>query len=1177
MLSRVLSFELKYHFSQTVFRIALLIFFLLGLIAVRGSFGNDVLKNSPYVIMNITGLLSLCSIFSGTLFCANVVLRDKTYRIESMLLTTSISKRTYFITRFAGLFLSVMISLVFTSLGMIAGCFLLPSVETGSFNLLHYLYAIIIIGIPNILFCCTILFSAAILSSNIRFVYASGVLLYVFYWTGSILGNSPLLANADPMSTPGNLALIADPFGLSIFFSETKHWTSAQKNTLLLVPKGVFLINRLVWTAISLLALVLTFRSFRFELKLQGTKKEIADSGGISTSHVYRSAATSASGFTYLLGTFRSQVKLETISLFRHIPFMVMMIVWIFIYAVELKDMLLGGIYHIRSFPDTSIIIEQFAVIKPALVLIIFYAAELAWRERSANMHPLIYSSPVRNIILWGAKLTCLAILIAFVITANIGIGIGLQTVRGFSGTNLADYLKLYYYTGIPLLMFAVLILFIVTVFANKYLGILVATLTVAVILFSTRLGIEHYLLRYASSPELIHSAMNGFGRNSGSFNWYMLYCSGYALLLSVGSIGLWQNSRATGFRQRLSQLKRQFRFNTALPVFGSILIIVLAGGWIYHQTNIIGGYKSRDAKLQWQIGYEKKYKPKALTVQPVITKVTTEVDLYPSSQRYTIRGNYQIKNESDLPMSSIWLGIDPSVTSAHFTMADATLSSYDAAYGQYEYSFTNPVKPGDVVDMSFSMEIIRSGFTSFDVENNVAPNGTYIELEKFLPYFGYNDRYETDDKAHRLASNLPEKAALLPPDTLYHLVNYQTTISIEGDQKVVSVGSLKQTWKKDDRTFYAYESEKPIPFMFAISAAKYEVMSELYDDVKLELYYHQGHEANTAAMFQGMKDALNYCRENFGNYPFSSLRMAEIPQYGGAATAYPGLIFNAERINYLGDYRDSTKINHAYTIAAHETAHQWWGTQLQTAASPGNKILTESLAKYTENMVLQKRFGQFFLRNYLADDSRLYFTFREFTEDEHTMDTVTGQPFVYYQKGGIGMYALQESFGEQRLNSQLKKLLDSHSSTGIRAATNSLEQLLLDGSTDEQRRLVTDLFKRRVTWELSIDHATTRPLAGGQYELICHVSAKKMDGSFHSPKEMPVRDSIEVVIFDDLPAHWSAKSTPIYRKKTFFTSIHQTVRIVVDRKPLSVSVDPFMLMLDGDRSDNVKVLSGSE
>lgn len=73
------------------------------------------------------------------------------------------------------------------------------------------------------------------------------------------------------------------------------------------------------------------------------------------------------------------------------------------------------------------------------------------------------------------------------------------------------------------------------------------------------------------------------------------------------------------------------------------------------------------------------------------------------------------------------------------------------------------------------------------------------------------------------------------------------------------------------------------------------------------------------------MRDALNYGNANFSTYPLNHFTIAEIPHYKGAATAYPGVVFNAERINYLTDYRNPNLVNQSYAITAHEAAHQWW------------------------------------------------------------------------------------------------------------------------------------------------------------------------------------------------------------------------------------------------------------
>lgn len=1175
MLIPVLRFELKYHFTQTVFRIASLIFFLLGVISTQGSFGTDVHPNSPYAIANITGLLSLCAIFSGTLFCANAVLRDKTYRLEAILFSTSVSKLPYFVVRFTGLLLTVFITQAFASLGMLAGSMILPSTEAGPVELTNYLYPLMTIAFPNILLCCTLLFSATVLSGSIRAVYAAGVLLYILYWIGSIAGNSPLLATSDPTTVPHGSALLADPFGLSVFFSETKRWTAAQKNTDPFPLERLFLVNRLVWYAVSFMILLLSFRLFRFHLKLPAsTGRTNVRKDKVPAILRYRTTVTSLPGSSYSWNAFLSQLKLESAALFKHIPFMVMMLIWIFLYAVELKDTLFGGLYSIRSFPDTSIILEEFVVARPAMILIIFYAAELIWRERSSDIHSLVYSGPVKNIVPWAAKMGCLAILIMAIITANIGIGIAIQLISGYGSIQWLQYVQLYYYCGWPLLLFAALAVFVITLMPNKYIGMLIAATLAAVIIFSRRLGLEHYLLRYASMPDMLNSSMNGFGHYALSFKWYMLYWSGLAIVLSSISIIFWRNHREESVRRRVLTAVRQSGRLLRLIPFAGLAICIGAGSWIYYQTNTIGGYKGKLTRMQWQVDYEKKYRSHLTEEQPVIRSVRTEVALYPREQRYTVNGVYLVKNESAKAMNSLWLGVDPSVTNTKFKIPGKNKLTFDRSFGQYQYKLDQALAPGDQMEISFSLEVNRSGFTTFNNENAVVSNGSYVELEKILPWFGYSDRFETDNKTFRLANGLPEEPAGGQVDSLYHFVNYETTISTDEDQTIVTVGDLLESSVKDGRAVFHYRSSVPVPFMFAFSSARYEVKEEDHNGIKLRLFYQQGHEANIAAMLAGMKDALDYGAENFSPYQYKQLSLAEIPQYRGAATAYPGVIFQAERISFLSDYSDTNRINQSYAIAAHETAHQWWAVALEPAPVAGRKVLTESLAKYTENVVIRKHFGKMYLRNYFRDDNRFYSVYRSMTDDEKAMDSAIGQPFVYYQKGGLVMYAIQETLGEQQFNAVLQQMIYRHGNGKVKATVTDLQNALIRVSSPGQASFINDQFSKIINWQLSCNNATVKALANGTFEVTVEINAKKLEGAFHAAKETAINDSIEIAVFKDLPVHWSRKTKPVYIAKHLINAAKTKLRVIVDTKPVTIAADPYGYLPDDNPDDNTVSIS---
>jgi hypothetical protein len=1165
MLSSLLKFELQYHFRQITFKIAALLFLGLGLLSIHANFGSsDVHANAPYVITYITGFLSLFSIFVSTLFCANVVLRDTTYKMDAVLFTTAINRFPYFSIRFLGLLLAVLLVLCAAVAGILTGSLFINSTRQGTFDPLYFIQPMFIFGLPNVLFVCSIIFCTAVLTRNIRAIYAAGLLLYILYNVGAILGNSPIFASsALKTDAPGLLTLLTDPFGLAIFFTDTRSWSILQRNQQLFPIGGVLLENRMLWSLFSFILLFITYRSFAFRLQLPAKTKPPGTSRQIVAAIPYSSRQVYPAGLTYILNSFRSQFKLETISVFKHIPFLVMIALWIFIFSIELKDDLFSGAYGIHFYPATSIIVESLLSIKPAMLLVVFYAAELSARERTTNSQLLLYATPAPNAVIWAAKCCTLGLLIATIITANIALGIVMQISNGYLHPDLPRYISLFYYSGFPLFLFAVLALFIQTLTPNKYLGMLLNLLIAAIIVFSRRLGIEHYLLRYASVPDMKNSGMNGFGHYATAFNWYMLYWSSFAILLSLMTITLWQRSQHISNRWRLLR----FRLIWLLPLFTFLII----GAFIYFKTNIEGGYKSSREKLDWQAGYERQYRPLANLPQPVITAVKTRIDLYPGAAKYRITGSYNLRNASGVPVSRIWVSVHPEVTYCDIQLPDVASEVYDKTFNQRLYDLKTPLLPGAETTLQFSMEVVRSGFTPFNTEHAVADNGSYIELEKYVPSLGYDSSFELDDASLRKEKGLPAQARELPADSTYHLIDLETTVSTSRDQYVVTTGTLQRAWSANNRNYFHYKTGSPVNYMFALSSARYEVKKETYKGVEYSILSHPGQTANLAFMMRAMKDAIDYCSLHFGPYPHKHLTLAEIPQYKGAATAYPGVIFSAENINFQGDFSDSSKINYGYGVLVHEVAHQWWANKLAPVYQPGSPLLTETLAQYTEAMIVERSFGKQFMRRYLQAENQLYFTQRYSDEKELPLARSYGQPFVYYQKGSLAMYALKEALGPQRINDALHRLLDKHAYPGTKATANDLINELCFGASDNEIKLIREWLERVITYSLKVEVMSCNRLKNGQYDLQLKINIEKLDNETN--QTLSPDDDLDIAVFDQHreDANWFNK--PLYLQKHHFSQATTILNITLNKPSNTVAIDPYAYIPDADQSDNIAVV----
>ena len=1172
MVGALLRFELAYHARQLTFRVGALVFFGLGVLAVRGNYGGPAMhQNAPYVVALLVGLLSLGAIFATTLFCANVVLRDTTYHLEAVVLATAVTKRAYFLSRFLGLVLAVGCLLGLAVLGLLAGCLLLDARQLGPFQFAYFWQPLVVLGIPNILFPASLLFATALLTRSVRALYAAGVLLYILYWTASILGNSPLLATATlKLSGPDPLPLLLDPFGLAALLSETRRWTDAQRNTQLFPPEGLFLLNRLLWLGGAALTLGASYYRFAFRSVRLPTPKAPALMKEPARV-LYRRNPVRVRGWAYAWATFRHQFRLEVGALLKHIPFMVLLALWVFFGFIELNDALFNGPYGTRSYPTTGLIVEELRPARLALVLLVFYAAEVLSRERAANMHGLLYSTPVPAASLWAAKCLALGSLLAILMSANIGIGVALQLSNGYTDLEPLTYLSLFYYSGLPLGLFAVLAVFVQALTPNKYLGMLLNMLLAFGLVFGRKLGLEHYLLRYAVAPPLAYSALNGFGHYAPAFAWYALHWGALAGVLAWLTVGWWPRYQVADWWARVRAVGARRGAAGKRLAAGALLLWLATTGYLYYATNVVGHYRSEASQLAWQLRYEQHYKPLARLPQPVITAVQTAVDLYPEAGRYAVRGRYQLKNETSRPITKLWVSIDPEVTTATLAVPGAH-HTHDPEFNQHWFTLKEPLPPGAETSLRFALEVVRSGFVPFNSEHTVVGNGTYIELEKYVPQLGYSSQFESTDVRARRQHGLPAHATDLPADSRQHLIAFETTISTQRGQYVATVGTLRRTWTAGQRRYFHYKTPAPIPFMFALSSARYAVSRERYKGVELRICYHPGHARNLATMRQALKDALDYGTQHFSPYPLAQLTLAEIPQYRGAATAYPGLIFSAERLNFLGDFRDTSRLNLGYATIAHEVSHQWWAYQVAPVAGPGAALLTESLAKYTEAMVVAKAFGPRRLRDYLRMDNDLYFAQRTPDEPEAPLARTARQPFVAYQKGGLVLLSLQAALGETAFNQALRRLLARHAYPGAPAAyPDELRQELARGASPRQLRLLAEGLNKVVVHTSSVRVRSCRALANGYFQLEIAVNIRKTDQLTN--QSLPVDEELVIALFNQHPGPENPAPEPFYVQRHRFTEAQTIVTVEVAKKPRTVVLDWYGQLLDDDLSDNVQAV----
>lgn len=1192
MLSQIVRFEWRYHFRQATFAAAALLFLLLGFALTASGFGPDNLPvSSPYLVMQSLGFLSIISVFAAAAFVSNAIIRDAEHRMAEIVYCTPVRRFDFLAGRFLGAFIAVLTAATFSGVGMIVASFMpwIDSARVGGLNLLSYAWAFLVMSAPNVMFITALLFTVAALSRSSLATYVAAVFIYVLYFIAAALTDSPLMAASSPGAGGGTMAALLDPFGLSTFFAETRYWTGAEKTWRFVGLGGMFLLNRAIWMGLAVALWAAAYKLFSFRLLRRTKPKMITPELAEAASHtvLYAVVAPDKRDVKTWLAAYASATRLEVRALLRSVPFLLLLVLWTVMAVAEIYGDVLSGEYNTSSYPATSLIVT--ALLKPlsliGTVLIIYYSAELFWREHRFRLSAVINATPVRASVLIAAKWTALATLVACLVMCGIAAGVAIQISKGYWQFEPALYLSLFYFVGLPLSLLAAASALIHTLSPGKYFGMVMVLLFTIFIQRGYAIGLDHHLWRFASAPPITYSEMNGFGHQATPFHWYMFLWASVGALMILLAARLW---RSIGVRtsERLRLLRR--RPSPAGCAIAVVLagFVVLTGSWIVYNTRLLSANTTSKAIFDWKADYEKQYHTIAALPQPSIDRIETDVDIFPEEQRYRVAGYFSLINKTPANINTVYVAVRREAELVEVSMSAALLAAHDERFGMYRFDLEEPLAPGARTELRFDLSFANRGFSDDEQDNTIVENGSYITGSRCLPTLGYRASYEIADPRERQKRGLQALAEASPEEAAGHgdeggspvldRVSFAATVSTSADQTAVAPGRLERAWEQDGRRYFRYRSSSPVLNMLAFASARYEVERRRHRDVDVEIYYHSGHHVNVQRMLDAATASLDCFTETFGPYPHNQLKIAEVPSYWNfGGFAMPDTIWFVETRGFLTDATDAQRIDLITRRVAHEVAHQWWGHQLVPAAGPGASALVESLTKYSELLVLERMYGKEQVRSLLEFELDRYLSGRSREErTEVPLYKVGDQSYIFYAKGTLVLHAIRDLIGEQAMNTALQSLLREQGGPGRQPTSLDLIDHLLRVTPERDRGLIEDWMKEIILYDLKIESAVAERRADGRYEVKLRVAASrsKFDGSGNeSPLSM--NEAIQIGVFAKPTGEAERGAQIIYVEKHELRQGIDDVSVIVDAPPDSVAVDPYILRIDKNRFDNSKTL----
>jgi hypothetical protein len=243
-----------------------------------------------------------------------------------------------------------------------------------------------------------------------------------------------------------------------------------------------------------------------------------------------------------------------------------------------------------------------------------------------------------------------------------------------------------------------------------------------------------------------------------------------------------------------------------------------------------------------------------------------------------------------------------------------------------------------------------------------------------------------------------------------------------------------------------------------------------------------------------------------------------------------------------------------------------------------GRQLLNEGLAQYSTFMMYKELADPVWVRRIVAQSNRSYLAARgRETVGEQPVAKTEDQGYISYGKAPVALFALQELIGADKVNRALRAYYARFVDKGppFPTSTDVLAELRAVAGPEHQN-LITDLFEKIVLYDVGVTAAETHAVDGG-YDIVLDVSGKQFEASGDGKEnEVSLDTWFQIAVFPESNRD-IVELKPLYLQHHRLRGGTQRVTVRVAEKPGTAAVDPFHLMFDRMRDNNLLRLPRKE
>lgn len=1123
------------------------------------------------LILSVLGLILAAGIVGEAMG------RDRASGTEEIVLGTGASRVAFGLGRFVVTCGIVTLVASMYLPGMILGA-MMPGIAAdrlGPFVPGHYLKAFAYYILPNMLLVSALIYAVAARtrSQTAGFVVALG-LIALYVTALMMLGRDAYRHDLF------GIAALLDPYGNIASAEYAMTWTVAENNRQFRPLASFLLLNRAIWLVVA--GALIAIGTYGVPLFVQDPSRRTLrgrTGGGLLSWQLP----------AFLDRALIRQTLWEVRALARQ-PGILLMLGFA---AVSLWWSAVSTVTYTYSLPSTDLLIHNadFYFDKILVVLLVWYAGDIVWREQHCHVDEMVDALPGSTFDRLMSKTLALLVMVLGLWVVAIGVNVAYQVSQGFYDFEWGLYLTDTFVFKAPYyLWMAVLAVAMQAILRNRYLAMIAVLMVYLSRPLLDALGFYHPIYRFGEVSFLYYSLMDGYGHFWRAHLWFLAYWSfGAALVWLIGwgcfGRGTEPDPRRVLIRRRLSTGAGR----GALAVVTSGFVLLASG--IVYQSMIQHRWPLMD-EGQYAADLERRFRADwAAVPQPKITGIKVAIEIFPEDRRIEVDGTLTLRNIGDDTVTELLVFFHPLLKTAKLSISDhATRATEPADLHVQRWHLNTPLAPGAELHVPFrTASWPDPGFAAHS-EHDLVPdvhgvevigNGTSLLNLNLIPAFGYSERLEHKPTWLRRMYGLPE-GWTPPPSALGHDVAHDTThlawvehvdvtVGTSADQIPLHSGEMvEDLGVTDGRRHIRYAMHHP-------SRGWAEVMSGRYDVYRaqraglpaVELYHHPAHDYVLGPLSDHLLDAIAYFQARYGPAPFDTFRMAEASLHYTGLGVRGGMAYVSEVLGWKSDLRASggEDLRH---YAADFMGQAWWLDQIMPANLPGAKTVLTGMPYWTSALYQHQARGPALSRDMrLQDMQEMYRSRAGLSDTELPFDQAMKDSTMVRLKGALHVIYLAELVGQDRLEAAFARFLSNWKFQPAPYPTAADFAATLKAELPAKAHPQIDDFLSHVSnWTLSVREAKAWPLADGQWQLRAVVDAQKTRTVGMGTTTAPLNTPLPVAAFQ---GDGFTDSDVIAMQWQDLPSGQSVVEMTLPTAPTRFGIDPYLTLPDANPHDNMR------